>query len=67
MRDKIIALVGIVVGGIGTVLALLEAYGLDISPAQEEAIAGVASLVLLALGAWFHPNVPVGPTDGSPN
>lgn len=67
MRDKIIALVGVLVGGVGTVLALLDAYGLDVTPDQKEAIAGVASLVLLAVSAWFHPNIPVGPTDGSPD
>ena len=58
--DKILATLGVLVGGLGAVFALLEASGVDITKAQETSIAGIASLLLAVLGAYFHPNIPVG-------
>lgn len=60
MSDRIVALLGIVVGGLASVFELLVAFGVDISADQQTAIAAVAGLVLALVGAWFHPNVPVG-------
>lgn len=57
---KVLAALGILVGGLGVIFALLGAFGVNITDDQQKAIAGVASLVLLVLGVWFHPDVPVG-------
>ena len=56
------ALLGIIVGGLSSILELLVAFGIDLSPDRQTAISAVAGLVLLAVGAWFHPTVPVGKT-----
>ena len=58
--SKLLAALGIVVGSIGVVFALLQAFGVDITKGQEEAIAAAASLVLAVLGVWFHPAIPFG-------
>lgn len=50
MRSGLAAL-GIIVGGIGAILSLLIAFGVDITPDQHTAIVSVVSLLLLALGA----------------
>ena len=47
---RILASLGIIGGSFGSVLTLLVAFGVDISPDQHTAIQGVVSLVLLALG-----------------
>ena len=61
---KILAALAIVVGGIDTVLTVLTAFGVDLSDTQRGAIGGLASLLLLVVGVWFHPSVPVGNTGG---
>ena len=62
MTNKLVAVLGVVVGGIASVLTLLTAFGVDITPDQHTAIQSVAGLVLLVVSAWFHPDIPVGPT-----
>lgn len=57
---KILAALAIGVGGIDTVLNLLGAFGVDLSDAQRGAIGATASLLLLVVGVWFHPSVPLG-------
>lgn len=59
--SKLFAALGIAVGGIATVLQLLVAFGVNITPDQHTAIGATAGLVLLILGVWFHPDSPVGP------
>jgi len=61
--SKVLAAVGILVGGIGVVFALLTAFGVNVSHDQQVAISAAASLVLTLLGVWFHPDVPVGKRD----
>lgn len=63
LHDKIIAVVGIIVGGLGSIFQLLVAFGVDLTDAQTLAIASVASLVLLLISVWFHPQIPVGHTE----
>lgn len=58
--SKLVAAIGIVVGGADAVFTLLVAFGVHITPDQHTAIVGVAGLALLVLGVWFHPAVPVG-------
>lgn len=58
--DKAIAVLGILVGGLASVLELLVAFGVDISADRQTAISAVAGLLLLVVSAWFHPSVPVG-------
>lgn len=64
MSDKLVAILGILVGGLASVFELLVAFGINISSDQQTAIAAVAGLVLTVVGAWFHPNVPIGSTGG---
>jgi hypothetical protein len=58
--DKVMAALGIIVGGLAVVFELLSAFGVDITQNQQTAIAAVAGLVLAILGVWFHPSIPVG-------
>ena len=66
MSARILGVLGILVGGAGAILSLLVAFGVDISPDQHEAILAFLSLLMLALGAWVHPDVPVGTTESKP-
>ncbi len=62
---KIFAALSILVGGLGTVLSVLVAFGVDVTPDQHTAIVAAGSLLLLVAGVWLHPSVPVGnTTDG---
>lgn len=49
--ERILAAAAILVGGVGTILALLIAFGVDISPDQHTAIQSVLALILLIVGA----------------
>ena len=53
-----IALLGVAVGGIGTILAALNAFGVDLSEDQQKSIAGIGSLLLLLVSAWLSPDIP---------
>lgn len=61
--SKVMAALGIVVGALSTFWQLLDAFGVNVTSAQETAIAAVAGVVLLVLGVWFHPAVPFGVKD----
>lgn len=60
MATKILAVLGVLVGGAGVVLSLLVAFGVNITPDQHTAIVAVASLLLTVVSAWLHPDIPVG-------
>lgn len=60
MSSKIIAVIGLIVGGLAAIFELLVAFGVNITANQQTAIAAVAGLVLAVVSAWFHPNIPVG-------
>lgn len=60
---KALAALGIIVGGLGAILELLVAFGVNVSQPEQNAIGRVAALVLVVLGVWFHPSIPVGKTD----
>ncbi len=47
-------------GLVQAVIALLVAFGISLSADQIAAIMGVAGAVLLVVGAYFHPKIPVG-------
>lgn len=53
---KSAALLGVVNG----VLALLLAFGVDVSNEQQAAITGIVNAVLVAVVAWRDPAVPFG-------
>ena len=58
---KVLAALGIIVGSISVLDDFLSAFGIyDLTDAQNGALAGLAGLLLLVLGLWFHPSVPVG-------
>lgn len=59
---QILGALAVIVGGLGTILSLLIAFGVNISPDQHTAIIAAGSLLLLIVGAVLHPNVPIGPT-----
>jgi cytochrome c biogenesis protein CcdA len=61
--SKVVAALGILVGGLAVVFELLVAFGINVTPDQQTAIAAVAGVVLTILGVWFHPSVPVGVSD----
>lgn len=58
--SKILAALGIIVGGASSIFSLLTAFGVDITPDQHTAIVAVAGVLMLVLGLWFHPAVPIG-------
>ncbi len=59
---RILAVLSVLVGGAGTVLSLLIAFGVNITPDQHTAIVAAGSLLLLVVGAVLHPDIPIGPT-----
>lgn len=61
--SKLVAALGIIVGGAATVFEVLVAFGVNLSPDQQTAIAAVAGLALAVLGVWWHPSIPVGNKD----
>lgn len=63
---KVLAALGVLVGGLGAVVELLVAFGVNITQPEQNAIGRVGSLALLVLGVWFHPSIPVGKTDPKP-
>ena len=70
MSARFVTVVGIIVGGTASILQLLNAFGMNLSDAQQTAIASVAGLVLLVVSALFSPDVPVPmptpPDQGNP-
>ncbi len=54
----------LVLAFITALVALLTAFGVDISKDQLEAIVGLVAAALALLGVWFHPNIPVGNQGG---
>jgi hypothetical protein len=63
---RILGVLSVVVGGLGTLLSLLIAFGVDVTPDQHTAIVAAGSLLLLIVGAVLHPDVPIGPTKDTP-
>lgn len=61
--SKVVAALGIILGGAGSIFSLLVAFGVHITQDQWTAISSVASLSLLVLGVWFHPDIPVPSGD----
>ena len=57
---KVFAALGIIVGGLDSLLNLAVAFGVHVTPDQHTAIASVSGLLLLVLGVWLHPSIPVG-------
>jgi hypothetical protein len=60
MTTKVLATLTALIGAIGIVYALFAAFGIELTSAQQDAITGVAGLVLVVAGIWLHPSVPVG-------
>jgi formate-dependent nitrite reductase membrane component NrfD len=62
MSTKVLSVLSVIVGGLGVILTALVAFGVNVSPDQHTAIVGLGSLLLLVVGAWAHPDIPVGPS-----
>jgi len=60
--SKVLASLTALIGAAGVIYALLAAFGVELSSAQQDSITGVTSLVLLVAGIWLHPSIPVGST-----
>jgi hypothetical protein len=60
VAKRILSILGILIGGLGSILALLNAFNIDLTEDQQKSIAGVASLILLVVSAWLNPDVPLG-------
>ena len=62
MSNRVLAVLGIIVGGIATICEALVAFGVEITPDQQTAIASIAGIVLMVVSALLHPDIPVGNT-----
>jgi hypothetical protein len=52
------------IGAVNAALALLLAFGVEVSDAQQVAIVGGVNAVLVLISAWRDPQVPsLGPSD----
>ena len=60
---RVLSSLGILIGGLGSILALLNAFNIDLTEDQQKSIAGIASLILLLVSAWLNPDVPLGNGD----
>ena len=49
---------------VNAALALLLAFGVDVSQDQQAAITGIVNAVLLLGAVWFDQKVPFGSTPG---
>jgi hypothetical protein len=66
LSANIVGSLSILVGGIGVILSLLIAFGVNITPDQHTAIEAFGALLLLIAGLWLHPKVPIGSTAEKP-
>lgn len=48
------------IGAVNAGLALLLAFGVNVSDAQQAAIVGGVNALLVLIAAWRDPSVPVG-------
>lgn len=55
----------LVIALVAAVLALLPAFGVEVTKEQTDAILGVIAAALALLGVWFHPSIPIGNTGGA--
>lgn len=61
--SKFFANITLVLAALGAVETLAVAFGVNITPDQHTAIDGAAAAVLALLGIYFHPAIPIGPTE----
>lgn len=66
MTQKIVATITAVVGALGVFVAILSAFfGVELTPEQLEALAGLGGLIVTLTGLWLHPGVSqIGPSEG---
>lgn len=55
----------LVLAAVSAILALLAAFGVNITPDQHTAILGALSALLAIVGIYFHPGIPVGKQGGA--
>lgn len=60
--NKILAALSIAVGGLGVICEALVAFGVNVTQPEQNAAGRLGSLLLLILGVWSHPSIPIGPT-----
>jgi len=59
--SKVLAAIGIVIGSLSIIDDFLVAFNIyDLSDAQTGALGSLGGFLLLILGVWFHPSIPVG-------
>ena len=63
MTGKILATLTAAVGGIAVFYSVLTAFGVELSSAQQDAITGVAGLLLVVAGIWLHPSTSLGTNE----
>jgi hypothetical protein len=55
-----------ILGVVNAALALLLAFGINVSEAQQAGITGGVNAVLVAAAVFLDPKVPFGPVKASP-
>jgi hypothetical protein len=62
IMTKLVAVLGILLGAGATILSVLVAFGVNITPDQHTALLAAGGVLLTILGLWAHPDIPVGPS-----
>ena len=63
MTQKLMATLTAVVGSLGVLVAVLAAFGINLSQDQIEALVGVGGLIVTVAGIWLHPSIPIGVSE----
>ena len=60
MNDKTVGAASAASGIVVALLAIVEAFGVHLTPDQVAAVQALVGALLVVVGAWVHPSVPIG-------